>query len=57
MKVLGRGYFQLFIWNYIDNLTRMADYGKALAVVWIFIITLLALIGLIYRLANRKVSY
>jgi multiple sugar transport system permease protein len=58
MQIITRGYVQLFIWDYVSyQAYSKGNWGAGLAVVWVFILVLLALIGLIYRMVNRKVSY
>jgi multiple sugar transport system permease protein len=55
IQIIGGGYIQLFIWDYVQRLsTGNGEYGAALAVVWVFIIGTLAVIGLVYRLAIRR---
>lgn len=58
MQIITRGYVQLFIWDYVNyQAYSKGNWGAGLAVVWVFILVLLGLIGLIYRMVNRKVSY
>lgn len=56
-RIIARSAALVFIWDYINQLRYEQEYGMALAAVWVFIITTLALIGLVYYLVNRKVTY
>jgi ABC-type sugar transport system permease subunit len=58
MQIITGGHVQLFIWDYVNyQAYSIGNWGAGLAVVWVFILVLLAIIGLIYRMMNRKVSY
>lgn len=58
MRLIHKGNTQIFIWDYVDDLFyRQNEYGMALAAVWIFIMAILALIGFLFYLANRKETY
>ena len=58
MQLLTRGRYSVFIWDYINFLAfRDNDFGLALAVVWVFILTLLTTIIILFKKMDRKVSY
>jgi multiple sugar transport system permease protein len=58
MQLITGGHVQLFIWDYVNyQAYSKGNWGAGLAVVWVFILVLLALIGLIYRMVNKRVSY
>lgn len=58
MQILFRGYYRLFIWDYMNYLAfRENDFGQALAVVWVFIIILLTAVTIAFRKMDRKVTY
>lgn len=56
MQMVSGGRSRLFIWDYVSNLSYIRmNYTAGLAVCWLFILVILALIGLIYKLVNKKV--
>jgi multiple sugar transport system permease protein len=58
MQLITRGYVRLFIWDYVNyQAYSNGNWGAGLAVVWVFIWVLLAFIGLVYRMVNKRVSY
>lgn len=58
MRVIHRTGAQTFIWDYVNQLFyHQSEYGLALAAIWVFIVITLALIGLLFHLVSRKVTY
>ncbi len=58
VRMISGGYVHLFIWDYVQFLfAERADFSAAAAVIWVFIIVVLALIGFIYKALDRKVTY
>ncbi len=58
MQMVTGGYIRLFIWDYVRHLSyERMNYTAGLAVCWVFILVALSLIGLIYKLVNKKVIY
>lgn len=58
VKLIDIGNAKMFIWDYVNELFyRQGEYGQSLAVVWVFITVTLSLIGILYRVVNRKVTY
>lgn len=58
MRLINKSNTQIFIWDYVNELFyHQNDYGMALAGMWVFIIAILALIGLLFYLVNRKIPY
>lgn len=58
MQIITGGYIQLFIWDYVSyQAYSNGNWGAGLAVVWIFILVLLAFVSLIYRIVNKRVNY
>lgn len=58
MQIITGGYIQLFIWDYVSyQAYSKGNWGAGLAVVWIFILVLLAFVSLIYRIVNKRVNY
>ncbi len=54
IQIIGQGYIRLFIWDYVQGYAARGDFGAALAVVWVFIICTLAVIGVAYRIAIKR---
>ncbi len=58
MRLINKSNTQIFIWDYVNELFyHQNEYGMALAGMWVFIIAIVALIGLLFYLVNRKIPY
>ncbi|HEX2954195.1 MAG TPA: sugar ABC transporter permease [Bacillota bacterium] len=58
MKMLTGGYFQIFIWDYINNLAFSENsFGPALAVVWVFILFMMTIVFFAFRKMEKNLSF
>lgn len=57
VQMVTGGTQQLFIWDYVHKLCyQRMNYTAGLASCWVFILVNLVLIGLVYKLVNKKVA-
>jgi ABC-type sugar transport system permease subunit len=58
VQMVTGGLVNLFIWDYVNFwYGERADFSVASAVIWVFIVVTVALIGLVYKMMDRKVTY